>query len=92
MPYYDYICHECNTIFEDILLSIDQRDVPCTEACPSCEHIGSVQRIVSAPRIGDAVRIGRTGLPASWTDKLSKIKSSHYGSTMNVPTPNKREI
>jgi putative FmdB family regulatory protein len=91
MPMYDYRCRYCNIEFSDIMLPIAQREQPTTEPCPVCNNAATVELCVSAPNIGDSVRIGRLNLPSSWTDKLSQIKSHHYGSTMHVPTPHKRE-
>jgi len=92
MPMYDYQCTHCEAIIEDIMLPYDQRDIPLTEPCPYCAQVNTVQRLISAPNIGDSVRLGRLHLPSAWTDKLSQIKAKHHRSTMRVPTPGKREL
>jgi len=92
MPMYDYRCRHCDAVFLDVLLPIAQREQPTQEPCPLCEHTETVELCVSAPNIGDAMRLGRTQLPSAWTDKLSQIKSKHHRSTMHVPVPGKRMI
>lgn len=74
------------------MVPYDQRDIPLSEPCPHCEQLGTIERLVSAPNIGDSVRLGRLHLPSAWTDKLSQIKNKHHRSTMHVPTPGKRQI
>lgn len=92
MPVYDYECTACGYVIPDKHIAYADRDVPTHEPCPHCGTCHTLERLASAPNIGDAVRLGRTQLPSSWTDKLSKIKSKHHRSTMHVPTPGKREI
>lgn len=92
MPYYDFRCTACELIVEDVMLSYDDRDLPCTEPCPACEKDSVIERIPSAPNIGDSVRLGRTHLPSAWTDKMQRMQKNYHRSTMRVPTPGKREI
>lgn len=92
IPFYDYKCRACGEYIEDILISIANRDVPLSEPCPVCDATDCIERVPCAPNIGDAMRLGRTHLPSSWTDKLAQIKQKHHRSTMHVPTPGKREI
>lgn len=92
MPNYDYHCNECQVDFIDIQLPIADRNLPCEEPCPSCNATGTIERILSAPAIGDSVRLGRTGFSSSWTDHLAQMKSKHLHSTIKVPAPGRREI
>lgn len=92
MPMYDYRCSNCNKQFIDVLLPITRRDEPLHEACPSCNIQGAIEHMPGAPGIGDAVRLGRANLPTAWTDKLANMKSNYHRSTINVPSPGKREI
>jgi hypothetical protein len=89
---YDYRCTACDAVIEDIMLPYDQRDIPLTEPCPLCEAANSIERIPSAPALGDAFRLGRANLPTTWTDKLARMKKNNLRSTINVPQPGKREI
>ncbi len=91
MPHYDYTCAHCHVEFIDVLLPIARRNEPTESPCPAC-GTGTLERVIAAPRIGDAMRQGRTNLPSAWTDKLSEIKSKHRRSTINVPAPARREI
>jgi len=72
---YTYICNECQHLWEDRLL-YEQRESPCTQPCPSCEHQGSVCRtFTSAPRIsyhGAKTILQRAG--SGWNDVLNKVK------------------
>jgi len=92
MPNYDFRCNVCDSVFEDIQLAIADRDQPCHEACPNCDQLNALERILVAPFIGDSVRQGRTNLPSSWTDKLADIKSKHIRSTIKIPSPSRREF
>jgi len=60
--------------------------------CPQCNTANSIERLISAPNIGDNIRQGRHHLPSTWTDKLAAMKSHHRHSTIHVPKPGKKEI
>ena len=45
-------------------------------------HIQSI--ITKAPGIGDPMRLGRVKPDDGFRDRLKDIKSSHYGSTLNI--------
>lgn len=92
MPMYDFMCTACDARFEDVQLTIANRDVPTTEPCPLCDAPQSIERCVSSPHVGDAIRVGRSTLPSGWTDRLQQIKSTHHRSTMHVPTPRHRQV
>lgn len=92
MPYYDFSCNACDAIIEDIFLSYEERDVPTTEPCPFCDAAHSIERLASAPHIGDAARLGRMNLPSGWTDRLARIKERTPGATFHIPKAGKREI
>ncbi len=92
MPMYDYFCHNCSQQFTDVFLPMIRRDEPLHEACPSCAVVGMIELSAAAPGIGDAMRLGRTNLPSSWTDKLTNMKKNYLHNTINVPAPRKREI
>lgn len=91
MPNYDFVCRQCEFVFEDVQLAVADRKYPTTQPCPNCGET-TIVLVPAAPKIGDSIRLGRTHLPSSWTDKLQNIKEQHRGSTIKVPSPDKREI
>lgn len=90
--YFDYQCTACHEQFLDIFAEFEDRDIPTTEPCPSCNTEHSIVRLIGAPSIGDSMRQGRTNLPSSWTDKLTEMKGKHRHSTIKVPSPGSREF
>lgn len=92
MPNYAFECHACGLFVEDVQLPIADRDYPTTQPCPQCGQSQSIERVIQAPYVGDAMRQGRTNFSSSWTDKLAEIKSKHRGSTIKIPSPSRREV
>jgi len=76
MPLYDYQCNQCNFIFERKLPMKDYQ-LPESEPCPECNCVKCVLQVISAPAIGDAIRLGINRSDSSWGDVLSKVKSAH---------------
>jgi predicted nucleic acid-binding Zn ribbon protein len=71
---YSYNCEACN-YFWDATLPIDSRDLPLSEACPSCKFVGDVKRPVASPSIsysGNKTTLQRAG--SGWNDVLNKVK------------------
>lgn len=91
MPVYDYECATCGYCMLDKHIAYADRDTPTHDPCPQCGTT-TIERLACAPNVGDSVRIGRTNLPSTWTDKLQQIKSKHHRSTIKIPSPAKREI
>ena len=76
MPLYDYCCTECLFYFEKRLV-IAECDLPIEQPCPSCKAL-NVQKVISAPAIGDPVRIGVTKAPSDFQKYvLGRIKEAH---------------
>jgi putative FmdB family regulatory protein len=76
MPMYDYHCDECKCSFEKNV-KMDDCDLPTTQPCPSCLSL-SVKKSVTAPGIGDPVRLGVTKAPADFQKYvLGRIKEAH---------------
>ena len=82
MPNYTFACTACDFYEEDVQLMIASRDYPTMQPCPQCQAVDTIERVLQAPFIGDAVRQGRMNLPNSWSDKLTKMKDIHRGSTI----------
>lgn len=73
---YAYNCVSCECQWE-ARLPMDSRDQPLDEACPHCNLIGNVRRVVSAPGIsydGNKTILQRAG--SGWNDVLNKVKKA----------------
>jgi hypothetical protein len=74
---YTYECKDCLFRWED-RLPYEDRDRPCSEACPSCLiKDRTVRTFRSAPRIsynGSQTILQRAG--SGWNDVLNKIKKA----------------
>lgn len=82
---YSYNCENCNYHW-DASLPMDSRDLPLSEPCPQCAHVGSVKRVVVAPGIsyaGAQTVLQRAG--SGWNDVLNKVKKSS-GRRANIET------
>ena len=83
MPTYDYNCTKCNHSF-DRLLKIADMHQPISEPCPECAALGSVTKIMGAPVMGDAVRLGITRTDNGFKEVLQRIHSANgVGSNLN---------
>jgi hypothetical protein len=52
-------------------------DLPTTQPCPSCSEL-SVTKTITAPGIGDPVRLGITKVPSDFQKYvLGRIKEAH---------------
>jgi putative FmdB family regulatory protein len=62
MPYYNFRCNSCETVFEK-KLAYEDLDQPSTEKCPTCEKEGTVAYTPSFSGIGDPIKLGITRPP-----------------------------
>lgn len=68
MPFYDYQCSTCGTVFEEFQRSMVSSDA---ESAPACENCGSgatarrVTRVAVLKRMGPG--IGQAAYPTSWS-------------------------
>lgn len=77
MPLYDYQCSQCDFLFERKLPMSDNA-LPESDPCPECNQVECVEQVIlSAPGIGDAIRLGIKKPDAGWNDVLSKVKKAH---------------
>lgn len=84
MPRYDFCCHSCNVIIDDVTLKIDERDEPLSGPCPNCGVVGQLERLVAAPAISDPYHLGRVKPPQVFKDMLKNMKKHHRHSTINA--------
>ena len=75
MALYDYQCQECGVVFEESL-PIDDRKAPTEKPCFKCGE-GEIRLLISAPSIGDPVRLGVTKPSVEFNDVMQKIKKGH---------------
>jgi len=83
MPLYEFQCTKCGHVFEEFL-SVSNRHMPVSQACPSCEESGNIVSVLGTPPIADPVRLGRIRAPESFRDLLRHIKSRNAGSTLDI--------
>lgn len=75
MPNYGFVCEGCSNSF-DKLLPINERDMPLSEACPSCgqnkikKDYGQMRQAVSSDSTLDANKA--TG--GKWNELMSRMK------------------
>jgi len=81
MPTYDYVCQECKHHFE-LITKIDNRKDAEEEPCPNCTA-PAVELVMSAPAIGDPVRLGITRPDGGFSEVLQKIHKSNRGSQLH---------
>lgn len=79
MPNYDIQCNDCDNVFEVFCKISERNDV---KECPNCNSLETEQK-PSAPRIGDAVRLGITKPDNGFKEVLQKIHSRTPGSVLN---------
>jgi putative FmdB family regulatory protein len=83
MPTYDYACSACGHSFDRILKIVDMHQ-PTTEPCPECHAPGLVAKIMGAPVMGDAVRLGITRTDNGFKEVLQRIHAANgVGSNLN---------
>lgn len=82
---YQYQCKDCGEIF-DKRLSISDRKLPESEACPHCNKVGWVlQYIGEPPPLHSGAGIaGSAKVPGYFKDVLRGIKKANRGSTIDV--------
>lgn len=84
MPTYDYICSECNNIFEEIR-KIDDRNVPTESPCPSCGKTNCISLHLSAPSLVSPFRIDGLKKPSSqFKERMAQIKHGLRNTNHNL--------
>ena len=82
MPFYDYTCGPCGTVFES-LQTIATRNEPTFHPCPECGQEG-VTKNPSVLAVCDSVRIGRSRPDNGFKEVQSRIAQHHPHHTMNM--------
>jgi putative FmdB family regulatory protein len=81
MPIYTYQCKTCEFVHEESL-KISERDEPLTKACVKCGGSIHERIIVSAPLMGDPVRLGFRKPDSSIKEALSRTHEKTPGSQL----------
>ena len=81
MPVYEYICNACSETFEKILM-ISNRKSPEKEPCPKCGEIKVSQGHLTAPTLGDPVRLGLIKPDNGFKEVLQRIHEKTPGSEL----------
>lgn len=79
MPTYEYLCEKCEYYFTNFL-SISRMNEPEGEPCPSCSEKAVKKVMMTAPAIGDAVRLHVRRPDEGFKDVLRKIHDQTPGS------------
>jgi putative FmdB family regulatory protein len=83
MPTYEYQCEKCNHYFT-FFTSITNMLGPESEECPKCTEIAVKKVMLSAPSIGDSVRLGIRRPDGGFKEVLQKIHQNVPGSNLNT--------
>lgn len=81
MPMYEYQCQSCGFEFEERHMMKDMLQ-PEGVACPDCEQVAVKKVILTAPGLGDPVRLGRIKPPGDFKEVLHKIHENTPGSRL----------
>lgn len=82
MPTYEYLCEACEHYFTRFT-SISNMNAAEEEPCPECSMIKVKKVMLTAPAIGDAVRLRVRRPDNGFKEVLQKIHESTPGSTIN---------
>lgn len=83
MPYYNYICIECNHEWEDFK-KISEREIPMKQPCPNCKVEGKIEtRLYESAPIGDVVRLGMHKPDSAFKERMQMIHERTPGSRLD---------
>lgn len=82
MPNYQYQCQKCQHYFEKVK-GIDSMYEPEGEPCSECGEIAVKKVILTAPALGDPVRLGIRRPDGGFKEVLQKIHEKVPGSNIN---------
>ena len=81
MPTYEYLCEKCEHYFTQFR-SISTMNAPEEEPCPNCGEVAVKKVMMTAPAIGDAVRLRIRRPDGGFKEVLQKIHEKTPGSTI----------
>ena len=83
MPRYDFLCTDCQNVFE-ITCKISERSNP--HPCPQCSSPKTEQRMFTAAQLGESHRLGFNDKGRGFKEVLRKIHTKTPGSVINKTT------
>lgn len=83
MPRYDFLCMDCETVFE-VTCKIAEKENP--KPCPNCGSVKTESRIFSPPSRGDSISLGLNQHQRGFKEVLNKIHKRTAGSAMDKTT------
>jgi putative FmdB family regulatory protein len=75
MPLYDYKCKTCEHTWEE-QNSIESRNVPRYNPCPSCGTSDNIILLMGKPSIGDPVRMGIKRPENHVVDRIKEVQNT----------------
>lgn len=87
MPFYDYICNDCNTIWEEYCKMVD-RKLPESKPCPTCHKQGNIEQYIANTTLSmsytlEAARSMKSLKGSAFQEKLSSIHANTPGSQLD---------
>lgn len=82
MPNYQYRCEKCQNYFEKVK-SFSTMYEPEQEPCAECGELAVKKVILTAPTLGDSVRLGIRRPDDGFKEVLQKIHEKVPGSNIN---------
>jgi putative FmdB family regulatory protein len=83
MPTYEYQCEKCEHYFT-LFTSMSNMLGPEAEACPKCAEMKVKKVMLTAPALGDPVRLGFRRPDGGFQEVLQKIHQNVPGSNLNT--------
>ena len=83
MPTYEYRCEKCEHYFTRNV-SISSMYVPEEDPCTNCGEVAVKKVMLTAPTLGDPVRLGIRRLDNGFKEVLQKIHVKTPGSNINT--------
>jgi putative FmdB family regulatory protein len=82
MPLYEYQCSVCQAEFTEKRTMSDML-VPTQEPCPACGELTVEKVILTAPSLGDSVRLGVRRIDNGFKEVLQKVHETTPGSRIS---------
>ena len=76
MPNYDYMCKECDHVWEE-QQTVASRNVHRYNPCPNCGTSEDIVLVVGSPRIGDPVQLGIRRPEKGFLENLKRIEKQY---------------
>lgn len=76
MPFYDYICNECDHTWEE-QRTVAGRNVPRYNPCPNCGTSEKIRLVIGTPGFADPVQLGIRKPDRDVVNRLNEIKKNY---------------